>query len=89
MAVLPTGYGKSIIFHLLPALLHDKIKMSGQSPSRPVVIVVSPLNALSKDQIRRISQGTLKAAALRTPASVEQARARRRRSTDLHHIYAA
>ena len=66
MAVLPTGYGKSMIFHLLPALLHDK--MSGQSPSssqvRPVVIVVSPLNALTKDQIRRISQGTLKAAAL-------------------------
>ena len=64
VAVLPTGYGKSIIFHLLPALLHDKIKMSGQSPSRPVVIVVSPLNALTKDQIRRISQGTLKSAAL-------------------------
>jgi len=50
------GYGKSMIFHLLPALLqsmHDK--MSGQSPScsqgRPVVVVVSPLNALTKDQI--------------------------------------
>ena len=31
---------------------------------RPIVIVVSPLNALTKDQIRRISQGKLKAAAL-------------------------
>ena len=29
----------------------------------PIVIVVSPLNALTKDRIRRISQGTLKAAA--------------------------
>ena len=25
IAVLPTGYGKSIIFHLLPALFHDKV----------------------------------------------------------------
>jgi hypothetical protein len=58
-AVLPMGYGKSMIFRLLPVLLqslHDK--MSGQSPSssqgRPVVIVVSPLNTLTKDQIRKI-----------------------------------
>ena len=47
MAVLPTGYGKLMTFHLLPALLHDK--MSGQSPSSsqvcPVVIVVSALKA--------------------------------------------
>lgn len=67
VAVLPTGYGKSMIFHLLPALLQDKMSShSGQSSSqvRSVVIVVSPLNALTKDQIRRVSQGTLKAAAL-------------------------
>ena len=62
VAVLPTGYGKSMIFHLLPALLYDKRSESAQS--RPVVIVVSPLNALTKDQISRISQGTFKAAAL-------------------------
>ena len=38
---------------------------SQSSPQvRPVVIVVSPLNALIKDQIRRISQGNLTAAAL-------------------------
>ena len=56
-----------MIFHLLPALLQDKMSShSGQSSSqvRSVVIVVSPLNALTKDQIRRVSQGTLKAAAL-------------------------
>ena len=50
-----------MIFHLLPAA-----SQSGQSSPqvRPVVIVVSPLNALTKDQIRRVSQGTLNAAAL-------------------------
>jgi len=54
-----------MIFHLLPALLHN---MSGRSTSTsripPVVIVVLPLNALTTDQINRISQGRLKAAAL-------------------------
>ena len=51
--------------NILPALLHDK--MNGQSPPsqvRVVVTVVSPLNALIKDQIRRSSEGSLKAAAL-------------------------
>ena len=27
MCVLPTGYGKSLIFHLLPMLLHAKHKL--------------------------------------------------------------
>ena len=65
VAVLPTRYGKSLIFHILPALLCDK--MNGQSLSsqvHAVVIVVSPWNALIKDQIRRSSEGSLKAAAL-------------------------
>ena len=66
VAVLPTGYGKSMIFHLLPALLYDKGRSEARNSAilRPIVIVVSPLNALTKDQIRRISQGKLKAAAL-------------------------
>ena len=66
VAVLPTGYGKSMIFHLLPALLYDKESSEARNSAilRPIVIVVSPLNALTKDEIRRNSQGELKAAAL-------------------------
>ena len=66
VAALPTGYGKSMIFHLLPALLYDKERSESRNSAllRPIVIVVSPLNALTKDQIRRTSQGTLKAAAI-------------------------
>ena len=56
VAVLPTGYGKSIIFHLLPSLFLDKIKCGSRTAPSPVVIVVSPLNALIKDQIRRLSK---------------------------------
>ena len=54
VAVLPTGYGKSLIFHLLPSLFFEKLNSQRLVPSssfRPVVIVVSPLNALIKDQI--------------------------------------
>ena len=57
VAVLPTGYGKSIIFHLLPALLFEKVNSAPPSQSsctiHPIVIVVSPLNSLIRDQIRR------------------------------------
>ena len=62
VAVLPTGFGKSMIFHLLPSLFLDKIK-SRVAPS-PVIIVVSPLNALIKDQIRRLKEGNVKATVL-------------------------
>ena len=54
-----------MIFHLLPSLFYDKMKRTAPSPSlRPVVIVVSPLNALIKDQIQRTEEGNLKAAIL-------------------------
>ncbi|XP_068757766.1 ATP-dependent DNA helicase RecQ-like [Montipora capricornis] len=63
-AVLPTGYGKSVIFHLLPSLFFDKINYERGAAAHPVVIVVSPLNALIKDQIRRLQEGDVKAAIL-------------------------
>ncbi|XP_068726225.1 ATP-dependent DNA helicase RecQ-like [Montipora capricornis] len=63
-AVLPTGYGKSVIFHLLPSLFLDKINYERKAAAHPVVIVVSPLNALIKDQIRRLQEGNVKAAIL-------------------------
>ena len=64
VAVLPTGYGKSVIFHL-PSLFLDKINRGRRTAqSHPVVIVVSPLNALIKDQIRRLKEGNVNAAIL-------------------------
>ena len=64
VAVLPTGYGKSMIFHLLPSLFLDKIKCESRVAPSPVIIVVSPLNALIKDQIRRLKEGNVKATVL-------------------------
>ena len=64
VAVLPTGYGKSVIFHLLPSLSLDKINYERGAAAHPVVIVVSPLNALIKDQTRRLQEGNVKTAIL-------------------------
>ena len=61
VAVLPTGYGKSVIFHLLPSLFLEKINYERGAAAHPVVIVVSPLNALIKDQIRRLQEGNVNA----------------------------
>ena len=62
ICVLPTGYGKSLIFHLLPGLLFAKEMLLMNETFRDVdmttvtaiVIVVSPLNALINHQISRL-----------------------------------
>jgi len=48
LAVLPTGYGKSLIYQIMPPLM-DYMD-SGQRPTqkKSIVLVVSPLNALIK-----------------------------------------
>ena len=54
VAVLPTGYGKSLIFQLFPSLLHARTTSTCNIvktfPVCPIIIVVSPLNAVIKDQ---------------------------------------
>ena len=74
--VLPTGYGKSLIFHLLLMLLFYKGVYAEQQlvivlivNSVPaIVIVISPLNALMHDQIRRLTNNG--AGGIRITASV-------------------
>ena len=50
---------KSLIFHVLPVLLKDKVSKSDtveshDSTDNPIVIVVGPLNALIYDQIKKL-----------------------------------
>ena len=47
MAVLPTGYGKSLVFQLLPFVLPTK-------RSRNIVIVVAPLTSIIMDQLEML-----------------------------------
>ena len=54
LAVLPTGFGKSLIYQILPGIF-DYIR-SGCEPEREdsVVLVVSPLSALMRDQLKKL-----------------------------------
>ena len=65
LAVLPTGYGKSLIYQLL-APTYNFIDFAG-SPGgkKSTVIVISPLNALIRDQIVKMREGGLNVSVLR------------------------
>ncbi len=47
-AILPTGYGKSLCFAILPLLLDHLFNF----PLPSIVIVVTPLIAIMEDQVR-------------------------------------
>ncbi|XP_066935524.1 probable ATP-dependent DNA helicase RecS [Clytia hemisphaerica] len=51
IAVLPTGYGKSLIFHLLPWILPQK-----QPNQSNIVLVVCPLSSIIRDQVSLLSE---------------------------------
>ena len=56
-AVLPTGHGKSLVYQM--SVLYAK-----KVCANPVVVVISPLNALISDQIRECERLSLKAVKL-------------------------
>jgi len=47
---LPVGYGKSVIFHLLPEIYRNF------GSNNPIVIVISPLNIIQKDQLAHLKE---------------------------------
>ena len=49
-AVLPTGYGKSLCYALLP-LVFDSLSGSDCQSTRAIVMVLTPLLAIMKDQV--------------------------------------
>ena len=55
---LPTGYGKSMIFQMAPFIAS---KLSNFSPDS-IIVVISPLVALMKDQVSRLTSLDISAA---------------------------
>ena len=49
LAVLPTGYGKSVIYQILPDVFDIML-----GTEKSIVLVISPLNALMQDQITKL-----------------------------------
>ena len=65
LAVLPTGYGKSLIYQLL-APIYNFLDFAGSpGDKKSTVIVISPLNALIRDQIVKMREGGLNVSVLR------------------------
>ena len=76
ICILPTGYGKSLIFYLIPGLMFarnnkqdDLIvrwKVLGITAKEvsSIIIVISPLNTLIQDQISRLGLSGLRASAI-------------------------
>ena len=70
---VPTGFGKSIIFQALPLIFSSREHGVNQSqnlwgqdtqPTRHIILVVSPLNSLMKDQVTRLHSLGVSAIAL-------------------------
>lgn len=69
VAVLPAGYGKSLVFQVLPRLLRERDARTASTRAstsviKSVVLVVSPLNALMCDQISKLKEKGVEAAIL-------------------------
>ena len=74
LCVLPTGYEKSLIFHLIPALMFARARLEqnagsslwnmNMSMATTIVVVVSPLNALISNQIARLCSSGIRATVL-------------------------
>ena len=74
VAILPTGYGKSIIFHLLP-FVYDHFNASTLSYSHGcAVLIVTPLNSLISDQTSFLKNRGIETAVLTTTITTTEGR---------------
>ena len=60
LVVLPTGFGKSLIFQMLPFVFDSWLYTNGS-----FILVVSPLNALMRDQIIKLDNLNVKTLIIR------------------------
>jgi ATP-dependent DNA helicase RecQ len=54
LGVLPTGFGKSLVFHLLYDVFDFVDGKGPPTKTKAITIVISPLNALMRDQIGKL-----------------------------------
>ena len=52
LCVLPTGYGKSLVYQLLPDIFDA---YDNKATSTSIVIVISPLNFLMEEQVNKLN----------------------------------
>jgi len=59
---LPTGYGKSLTFQLLPGVLKSLNAKGYDFPSTPLVVVISSLMSIVEDQVKYLRSIGIQAA---------------------------
>ena len=74
LAVLPTGYGKSLIYQVLPKLLAEYWFSKTCTRKVCAVLVVSPLEFIRKQQVERLNKSGIKATSLEgiSPENVDK-----------------
>ncbi len=81
--LLPSGYGKSLCYQLLPFLFnHKRGRNSAPKAMLSVVIIVYPLVSLMIDQVMRLLSCGISAAIQRKNSGVEKITLQRRRNYD-------
>ena len=66
IGVLPTGYGKSVLFHLLPFIFDHRNINSTNVKNGSIVLVITPLNALIQNQLTILKRHGIEAVVLNT-----------------------
>ena len=62
LGVMPTGHGKTLVYQLMPLVVKELNNMCFEDyPSSPILLVVSPLTYLIKEQVERCSKFALSA----------------------------
>ena len=51
--ILPTGYGKSLIFQIAPSVA-QRLEKTHNFPQKPILIVICPLNSLIDSHVREL-----------------------------------
>lgn len=64
LGVLPTGYGKSLIYQLLPKLMSEYWFLKTGTKKTISVLVVSPLELIRRQQVERSNVSGVKATSL-------------------------
>ena len=65
---VPTGYGKSAIFKMLPTRAEMLSTIEGHDVAHPTVLIISLLNSLITDQLKRFNAAGLSAIHLSSQA---------------------
>ena len=73
LAVLPTGYGKSLIYQVLPKLFEEGYNLLYGSKKTFSIIVVSPLEYIREQQVIKLNALGIKAVCLEKSTETDRA----------------